>query len=733
MTQPAPQLPGPDFRPPDWWEDEKPEPGWLRSWLAANPAGHGTFLAVPGVWGLAAVLHEAGMTWQWGGAGTAVAVASAAAVAEWIATRPVEPWEEPPATIGPVEAALATGLVGAWVTTAAEYGAPLWGGPHAWLTWLWALGATAGYYAWLRRHPAVLASLMRREDGRTYAERKAFWDDLIRRLPQLSDGSGADVIDHIPTLVGEQVCLDTRGTGHMATEIRTKLIEERVGELWPKRIPRGRVDCWVDDYPGRIWITVRTKNPWKHPVVHPLLDRRSIAAKFFDAPPTCTRPLVIGLDPEDGEPFGLGGSGIIPAGVPAWVPDQGGQVILVVSTKGGGKTNAINCLTAAATACDDMRVLQVNLTKPGDARAWEPACPASALGRHALGRARAILTWVEHYIDDYADTAYDAIAAPSNGQPHLMVIVDEVADVAEDDICKAALVGIARKCRSAGVTLVIAGQRATARWLGGADLRAMIDYVLVGRFARRDEQDKAVGAHLDLPDLANYGKGAAGVMMLVELISGDYDRGRTLKLKEPRDCRRIARTRSHLARWTPAGMAPDQAWLWDRITGDDDVDLDAYLGPPSGGDDENQAAPEHERATDTGPRPAAPERRPAPDPRASHLAGMVAALRGAWEDRYGTVPLQANDAIRMLALIAMGTSNADAARILFGDPKARMTIQRWAKILADAGLVRVEGEKPRQRRILTEAGEAFLDLAAPVPAGAGARAGEHDDDEDDGQ
>jgi hypothetical protein len=663
LTEPAPPLPRPD--PPGGlpvWQDDPPGPGRLRAWLAADPAGHGTAAGVPAAWLLGGALHEIGMTPNWGGAGTITAAAAAAAAAQWIRARPVPEWADPPEAIGPLAAGVGVAAIGGWETAAAVWGPA---GPYWTLTGALLLGAAAGWRYWLRDHDAVVAARARRADGRTWAERKAFWDDLCRRVGELD---GCDLLEHIPTLVGEQVCLDTRGTGRLATSIRTRAVAERIGELWQPRIPRGRIDVWLDDFPGRLWIAVRSEDPWRLPVIHPALDPRSIAGKYLEPAATCRRPLVIGLDPEDGEPFGMDtGHGY--AGLPVWIPDQGGQVILIVGTKGGGKTNAINCVTERLTACGDLRTLQVNLTKPAEMRAWAPACPANALGRRELGRARAILAWVERYIDDYGEVAAEAIATPSEGRPHLAVIVDEVADVASDPVCKARLIGIARKCRSAGVTLIIAGQRATAKWLGGADLRAMIDLVLVGRFARRDEIDKAVGVHLDLPDFAAYGKGAAGVAMLVELAGGGYDRGRTLKLKEPRDCARIARARMELAEWTPPGMPEDQAWLWAQITGPGELDHDVWEGPPAeGGDDEATARPV---LTPHRPDPSGP---PPPD-----VDGVPAGLTG-----------------RLLLLIEQpgGISAGEVAKAL---GVHRDTARKYLTAAAAAGKARGHGEG-RSRR-----------------------------------
>jgi hypothetical protein len=695
MTEPAPQQqPGPGA-PPGWWPEDDyyaEGPGLLRRWLAADPAGHGVIAGTPAVWGAGWVLHEIGMTPGWGGAVTTVAAAAAALTATLIGARKVPDWADPPVTIGPLGAALGTAAVGGWLTAAARYG-PGWP-----LTAVLLGGVIAGWYGWLRRHDAVQAARARRSDARTWEERKAFWDDLTARVEDLD---GCDLIDHITTLTGEQVCLDTRGTGRLATSIRTRQVEERIGELWHPRIPRGRIDCWLDDLPGRLWISVRTQDPWRYPVIHPAVDGRSVAAKYLERAATCRRPLVIGLDPEDGEPFGLTHSRAHP-GLPVWVPDQGGQVILIVGTKGAGKTVAINDVTERLTACLDARVLQINLTAPAEMRAWSAACPANALGRHELGRARAILAWTERYIDDWGETAGEAIATPTEARPHLAVIIDEIANVAEDSVCKARLLAIARLCRKAGVTLIIAGQRATARWLGGADIRAMIDLVLCGRFARRDEVDKAVGVHLELPDIGAYGKGAHGVFMLVELAGGDYDRGRTLKLKEPKDCARIARTRMHLADWTPPEMAEDQAWLWSVITGDADVPLDAWEGPPAeGGDDEDHQV----RALDVDP------------------AGQVRAPAVGGVPDVDGVPGEAMRVIWPMLNRREGVTAGQAARRL---GKSRATAGRYLASIGKAGRGVVRG---------TGGGRAWhaADRAplSVVPAYAPAPAGDDDDQDDD--
>ena len=515
MAQPAPPAEDdPGFHD----QDPGPRPT-LRGWLAADPARRGVAAGPPALWLTAAGLYECGVTWQWTGSATVAASAAAACAAMWAADRPRPAWEqdgEAPALLAPGEAALLAGGAGGWLTLAGQL-AP-WARPAWWPT-IALGGLAAGSWQWLRDHNAVTACRLRADDARMWVQRKTEWHVIAARVPELG---GTHLLDRTGTLVGELLLADTTGTGGYATDIRAKRVEEGVAQFYG--LPRGRVDCWVDDIPGRIWIAIRYRDPWKRPIIHPLVKADSIAAKYLEGYPTAKRPLVIGLDPEDGEPFGIGGGPARPDGLPVWVPGQGGQVILFVGTKGAGKTNGLNVLTERLTACEDSRVLQVNLTAPGDMEAWEPACPASALGRGALYRARALLAWTDRYIDAYSRRSSEPYATPSPAFPHLTVIIDEVADVADDKVCKELMRAVVRKCRRAGATLVIAGQRATAQWIGGSDIRSLIDIVVLGRHTRPEDVDKALGIHLDLPDIGAYGKGKHGVFMIVELVSGEYGR-----------------------------------------------------------------------------------------------------------------------------------------------------------------------------------------------------------------
>ncbi len=229
---------------------------------------------------------------------------------------------------------------------------------------------------------------------------------------------------------------------------------------------------------------------------------------------------MIGGDPETGESLRL----------TLWDEDEGAKVVLVVAKKGSGKSVLLNCIKERITACTDARLIQVNLSKAREDRRWAPLAIANALGMDAsqTRQARRILRWVLTAIVARSEDPALAVSkvAPTPGTPLLVVTIDEIDAVAGDPECKALLAKIASKCRSEGIALVIAGQRATVQWMGGGDLRANVDIAVLGRFARASEARKATGEEVDLPDMGAYGEGSPGVFLVTELGGGGgYERG----------------------------------------------------------------------------------------------------------------------------------------------------------------------------------------------------------------
>ena len=240
--------------------------------------------------------------------------------------------------------------------------------------------------------------------------------------------------------------------------------------------------------------------------------------------------------------------------------DEGGKVVLIVAKKGCGKTVLLSCITERITACPDAQLIQVNLGKHREDRRWAPLAAANALGREDAGRARRILQWVLNAIEERSKGGDDARVTPTPSTPLLVVKIDEVDQVAADPVCQDLLAKIASKCRSEGVALIISGQRATAQWMGGADLRANVDIAVLGRFARAGEARKATGEEIDLPDMGEYGEGRPGVFLITELGGGGgYERGRVFKLDDPADIDKIVARRAAARRpYVPEPALP--AW-----------------------------------------------------------------------------------------------------------------------------------------------------------------------------
>ena len=488
-------------------------------WLHHAPAERLPLPAIPAVWTAAEILHLTGISGVYPGAATAAAMLGGG----WLGDRNSHGSEHP--RIRGAEVALATGTVGAWVTAATVWG-PLAGPDHL-MTIAYGLGAAAGYW-WLRGHHAVRAARDRRDEAAAWREQKTAWHRLAVRLGL----HGSHLLTYDQTLLGDTMLIDTRGTGKRASQFSARELAERLGEI--EMIPAGRIDVEPDRIPGRLRISVRRNDPWQRPLTHPVIDPASPFARYVETPASCRKPIVIGGDPETGGPLAL----------PLWDQDEGAKVIGVFAKKGSGKSVLLSCIKERVTACADARLIQVNLSKAREDRRWAPLAIANALGMDGsqLVRARRILRWVLLAIVARSEDPALAVSKvePTPDTPLLVVVINEVNAVAGDPECKALLARIASKCRSEGIALIIAGQRATVQWIGGGDLRANVDIAVLGRFARRGEARKATGEEVDLPDMGAYGEGHPGVFLVTELGGGGgYDRGRVFKLSEPAELDQI--------------------------------------------------------------------------------------------------------------------------------------------------------------------------------------------------
>jgi hypothetical protein len=1031
----------------------------FRGWLRHAPAERLPLPAVPVVWTATEIMHATGLSGVYVGVATGVAALAGGWAGEH---RSGDPERK---RLRGAEVAAVTGAVGGWMTLATAWG-PLSGGMPYWLTILYLAGSGGGYW-WLRKHDAVREARRRRDEAAAWEAQKTAWHRLAPALGL----DGSHLLAHEDTLLGDTTLIDTRGTGRRASQISTRDVAERLGEI--QMIPTGRIDVITDRLPGRLRISVRSKDPWQHPLTHPAADPASPYARHVEEPATCRKPLVIGADPETGTPLTL----------PLWDEEEGGKVVLVAAKKGSGKALALDtllptpagwttmgevrigdrvlgqdgkparitaatevmhgrpcyevefsdgtvivadaehrwltedrrsvesannvkhatrtrvrhafpavrttaeiaatlrygwnqrlnhavancrpldfpeadlpippytlgawlgdgvsrraqiacddpeivalieaecvqvtkladrfmyslrfpgvlnqagklrelgvlrnkhipalylrasqpqrrallaglldtdgycakpvprkkgdglrgggqvqlaltgkrladdarelisglgytsrvttktvpgrsaetstcyivsftpgdtvfrlprkaarqgtaawsglsgrrfitavrpvpsvpvrciavdnddhlylagrtcipthntvllsCISERVTACTDAQLIQVNLGKHREDLRWAPLAAANALGRDEIGRARYILQWVFNAIEERSNGGSGSIVGPTPETPLLVVKIDEVDLVARDFTCKQLLADIASKCRSEAVALIIAGQRATAQWMGGADLRANVDIAVLGRFARASEASKATGEGIDLPDMGAYGEGNPGVFLITELGGGGtYERGRVFKLSDPADIEAIVARREAIRQpYVPEPALVRLSGAWEKITGtvpgrDDgyeDTDAPPVAAPAAG---QMVQGTEHITAKISAAREMTaqdPEIPGVPPEMREHAEQMHAERRRQFLAALTDVNIPDVAGSILLGLLAAdtGTSSRDAAVAISGKTGrdvGRMTVYRWLKRLEADGHAEIRGDsRKKQRFYLTDATRASLE------------------------
>ena len=487
------------------------ESAWsrLRAWHLHAPAERLPLPVIVLTWPAAWVMHEAHIPGH--DVGVATLAAAGCAWAAWArhyrARRKAEEsgQEPPPARMLPTEAALVAAAVGGWLTAAVTWG-PL-GWPAHLLTWIYLTGATGGYW-WLRRHDAVRAARQRREDAAAWAARKAEWH-RVAHLIGLGDFHLQKVT---PTLLGEELLLTSAPGSELATRVaaNSRPYAEKFAHL--RGLPYGRIAIRLSDYPGQLVIEIREKDPSvSGPVTHPALDPDSPFKDWFPEHRSIRDPVTIGVIPETGEPMEL----ILWDG-------EGGKAIGIYSMTGGGKTNILDVVREAVTAMDDAVLVNLNGAGSGDERAWEPLSLLTAAGLQeddpgVREKIMGALRWVRHLIGERAESAAetgDSVFQPTPGNPAVVVIADEIDETAKPEGASKILEFLASKQRKAAVVLILAGQRATATWTGGAGVRINLSTVVTGMLARDSESRHAVGAENEIPDISEYSGGEAGFFQI---------------------------------------------------------------------------------------------------------------------------------------------------------------------------------------------------------------------------
>jgi hypothetical protein len=516
----APTVPDDDDEPGEsWlWYATKATGKATGRWFKVAPAARTPLLALPAVYAAGAAAHAYHLPW-WGLAGVTIAgtiVTYASAMNHLRGAR----------ILG---AAAATTATGGWLAAAAEFGVNA--GPSGLATWIY-LGAFGVGYG---LHRLGLRPRGERTAPEVVDEEipRIDWDAYLEGWGL----KGAAVLNAEPTRLGERVLLDTRGTGKRASSLVSKGLAELIAEEFG--LSASRVDVRLGRVAGQLVISVRLQDPWANPIPHPLLDPNPeiLLPEVQDV----TKPLIIGQDPETGMPLEL----IV-------FDEDGASHIAIIATKGGGKTVTVDDVIERLTAADNCAVWGIDIAKGKNMARWRDAGALDLAACGASERAKAV-----RILELAADTvrwreahSNEAVFQPRPGHPLIEVVAEEIDSLVTrgDQLAQraiAALTTITSKGRSAAVGLIIIGQRGTAAWMGGPNIRANIDRFMLLKMTRATEIMNAVGSDIGsrLPNVTAYGDGHAGVVLITD-ISGDYDLGRSFMLKRLEDLERIAEGRS---------------------------------------------------------------------------------------------------------------------------------------------------------------------------------------------
>ena len=654
--------------------------------------------ACAGFWTAAEIMHVTGIPWLDIGLGTA-AVAGAAygkgarGGAGWLLA------------------------AGAWSALAAKLG-PL-AGPYLPVTDAWAVLSVCGW-RWARSHPAVVDAREKRQAAMDWLGKRDRWG-LSR----------TNLLDWEPTRLGERYTVDVRGSGRRASQIVHSDVAERIAE--ERMLPPSRVRLSRHRLAGRVEIAIRELDPWAKPIPHPVLaDDPEID---LTGPYSIRQPATVGQDPETGRTMDLLLCG-----------PGGGRNVSVVATIDSGKTVLLSCMSERVTKASDALLFRINLSIKGDTERhlWAPACHLTALGPREKSRALKVLRVIAGIVEWRSQQPRDtANWAPAATDPHLVLIIDEIDALTELPPCRQVLEHLASKGREFGVTIVRAGQRGTAEWTGGGNVRAVDGVFCIGKVNRSMEAMHAAGdLGLSLPNMAEYGEGKPGVWAIAEL-DGHHQAGRAFNLSDPEDVRRLVRERASrqpdlqpelkaflgdsyenllstdvYAKWArdqrepasvvahprpdapapaPADTAPAPV---ATVTALDALDADMEDHLASLGDDplRSRWAEQGRRNDET--RRILAESAAEPLPAIPHEQ-LVAHAADRWRQLgEGTViPDEAREIL--LRLLTAGTTISEAARTL---DVSKWTARTYLERLRTEGLVRMEGERRTARWLLAEPG-----------------------------
>lgn len=496
-------------------------PRQVINWFRVKPHERYPLAAMGGVYGTGTALHAIHASPNGVAAGALVSICGVIA-----ASRKVKDGSRAFKTC---TLAAASGI---WVTIAGVMGTVGTDAPHIAMTA--GFGVLSGVsYLMYRRDDIIRARIEARKARES-------WPEFAHAVGL----AGSVVEGREDTRLGERITVNVKGTGKRAAAIANGDTAVRIAEYY--RIPKSRVS--MKEVPRDavlVDISIRRVDPWKHAIPHPLLDDQPEIT--LPVPDDITAgPLIVGQDPETGDPLKLS----------VWDED-GARRTMVVAALGGGKTVLLNNVIERVTACRNAIVLGVDLTKAKDLREWRKggAVPIAACGPEEIGKAALILKAMRMAIDYRAAHNRASVFQPGENRPAVVLVLDEIDGLVGGNSTAALaarenLTYIVSKGRSESIGVVIVGQRGTAKWLGGADLRALLEQIVLLKVNRPREASMATGGvDLNLPDMTTYGEGKAGVAMVCGMDGSHYG-GRTFKFHDLDDVLRVSTSR------TPTSLEP---------------------------------------------------------------------------------------------------------------------------------------------------------------------------------
>ena len=624
--------------------------GELRAWVRQAPVERGTLPAAAVLWTAAELMHAGHLP--------VADISIPSLIATSVTFGMLRGKEHGGLLTGTLAAA------GAWLTLG-DWAGPM-SGPYWPLSVAYACAALGGYWR-LRGHEAVAAA-------REWRRARADW---LWQAPEYGL-HGSHLLAHEQTRLGEAMEVDVTGTGRRASHYAMGTLAEIIAEK--RMLPPSRVQVTPAPIAGRIRISVRDRDPWKNSPRHPVLD----SSPEIELPVPCTirQPVALGQDPETGKPLLL----------TLW-DSTGSKNVLVVGKKGAGKSCLLSCVRERVTAADDALLFDVNLSKAQEDHEWSPACDVTAISRQARRRALSILRCASHAIEFRGNQPRDEKnIVPSRAQPLIVVMIDEVDTLTRggDHLAgaiKEELEYISSKDRSEAVALILAGQRGTADWMGGSNVRSQVDIVCLGKVSRRGEMHHAAGDKgLTLPDMSTYGEGHPGVWVISD-DSDSYTMGRTFDLTELTDIRAIARARAgsqpQIEAPLVASMGRTYAALKDRVPVAAGT---AGSAPPD--DHDGPESPDQTQGQD-----------PPPDPLSALDREVEDALPDDLRDKIRKIDARSADTRRILADIdAIDLPEVPAGKL------AAHTAARWEQLAAATEIP--AGARQALLALLAEAGEA---------------------------